>query len=157
MNYSLGKIAFVLCSLLIFAVAYLPVVNINIIPACLLGNCKSITATSQVHVYGGPLRAQWDISQFSIAQELPVQKTYSLWYSTGQVCAVYRLYNSNHGQLQSGTVCNPNAMDWALAGSYWDSSFTFSGLSTGQYYVGVTFYEDNEARTNELVKGVTVT
>jgi hypothetical protein len=155
MKISIGKIAFILVSLIIVVMAYLPALHINLVPSCMFGSCKSITADSQIHVYGGPIIAQWEISQFDVGVGGSASQTMSLWFSTGKVCAVYRLYGNNM-QLQSGTVCDPNPMDYALLGSTWDSSWTFSGISAGTYSVGVTYYEDGNARTNEMKKEVVV-
>jgi hypothetical protein len=152
MKIGIGRILFTLISLLIIVVAYGPALHINLG----FGGSNSIVAASQVHVYGGPIKAQWDINSLDVVQNGASSQTLSLWYPTGQVCAVYRLYGASNNELQSGTVCNPSVMDWGGAGSSWDSSWTFSGLSSGQYKVGVTYYENSEARTNELVKGVMV-
>lgn len=159
MKYSVNKIAFILVSLIIVVVAYLPALHINVITPCMFssGGCKAVTATSTVHVYGGPITAIWTINNLDLTQGSSTQKSLDLWYATGQVCAVYKLYDSNKASIGSGTVCNPEKMDWGGAGSNWESTYTFSNIPAGQYYVGVTFYEDNNPKTTELQKGVTLT
>jgi len=156
MKFSLEKVAFILVSLVIIAVAYLPALHINIVTPCMFTACKEITANSEVHVYGGPLLAQWTINSLDLTVGGSTPKSLDLWYPTGQVCAVYKLYDSNKASIGSGTVCNPSVMDYGGLGSTWDSGWTFSNIPLGQYTVGVTYYENGNPKTNELSKGVMV-
>lgn len=155
-----SKVMFFILSLVVVVFAYLPALGINFVDDIVNPpGTKRIVSSATLTVYGipnGPYH--WEIHDFTnvVRGDEPYSVAPLAIFPSGQVCARYKLYTSGNSLIESSTnICNPNEME--LVSDSWDGSgWVFMSVPTGEYRVGVQFFENDIPVTNELRANVEV-